>query len=260
MNAASRLALKLFMSSLWLNSMKKLIVLCLFCSPVFVVAQSLNYGGVFPTIDYSGELTAKLGYGFYYFAAFPLVNLDKTDLRKNANFLLFYSEQSFTYNVNKQLSFTGSYVFQRANVVNDNSVNENRFYVQTKYKHSIKQLNLTHRIRWDGRFVENRHTKSTPFTHRARYLFGFDFPIKTKKDNLYFTVYEELFFSTVSGANLVYEENWACAAFGIKLNENNKIEPGILYITWSIGKPNWFNQYYFQLSWISHLSLNRKKE
>ena len=69
-----------------------------------------------------------------------------------------------------------------------------------------------------------------------------------------------MFFNTVSGANPVYEENWAYAALGIKLNEKNKIEPGILYITWNIGKTNWFNQYYFQLTWISHLDFTKKKE
>ena len=77
---------------------------------------------------------------------------------------------------------------------------------------------------------------------------------------MYFTAYEELFFSTVSGSDPVYEENWAYAALGIKINERNKIESGLLYITWSIGKPNWFNQYYLQLTWISHLYFRKKKE
>lgn len=72
-------------------------------------------------------------------------------------------------------------------------------------------------------------------------------------------MYEEVFFNTISGANPVYEENWAYAAIGIKINEKNKIETGLLYITWNIGKTNWFNQYYFQITWISHLDFRKGK-
>lgn len=220
-------------------------------------AQSINVGGVFPTIDHSGTLSKKLDYSLYYFAAFPLVNFDKPDISKDSYFHLFYSEQALSFNANEKLSFTGSYVYQRANAVYDNYVNENRFYVQAKYKHSIRKINLTHRLRFDGRFVENRFTNETPFTHRVRYLIGFDTPINEK---LYFTVYEEAFFNTFENAGAVYGENWAYAALGKKLNEKNKIEAGLLYVTWNIGKTNWFNQYYLQLTWISHLDFRKKKE
>lgn len=223
-------------------------------------AQSLNYGSVFPTIDHSGNLTSKLSYGFYYFSALPIVNLKNPDMGRDANFLLFYSEQSLTYSLNKHLFLTGSYVYQGANVLRSYCVNENRFYVQAKYKHTLGKLNLSHRFRFDGRFIQGPYSSTNVFNHRARYLLGFDMPIKSKKNNLYFTAYEELFFNTKDGADPVYEENWAYAALGIKINEKNKIEPGLLYITWSIGKPYWFNQYYFQLTWINNLDFTKKKE
>lgn len=232
-------------------------VLAVLLSAPIINAQSINVGGVFPTIDHSGTISNKLDYSLYYFAAFPLVNFDKPDVSKDSYFHLFYSEQALSYNVNSKFSFTGSYVYQRANVVYDNYVNENRFYVQAKYKHSIKKVNLTHRLRFDGRFIHNRFTNETPFTHRVRYLIGMDAPINEK---LYFTAYEEAFFNTFKNAGAVYGENWAYAALGKKLNEKNKIEAGILYVTWNIGNNNWFNQYYFQLTWISHLDFRKKKE
>ena len=226
----------------------------------YAKSQSVYVGGAFPTIDHSGDLNNKLGYGLYYFAAFPLVNFNKPDVSKDANFLLFYSEQSLTYKLSSKFSLTGSYVYQRANAVYDNYVNENRFYIQAKYRHSFKKLNLTQRVRFDGRFIQNRFTNEIPFTHRVRYLIGLDFPIKSKKDNLYVTLYEEMFCNTVSNANPVYEENWAYGALGIKLNEKNKIETGLLYVTWNTGANNWFNQCYLQLTWISHLNFKKKKE
>ncbi len=220
-------------------------------------SQNVNVGGIFPTIDHSGTLSKKFDYSLYYFAALPLVNFDKPDISNDSYFHLFYSEQALTYNLSSKFSLTGSYVYQRENVVYDNYVNENRFYIQAKYKHSIKKTNLTHRLRFDGRFVQNRFTNETPFTHRVRYLIGFDTPINEK---LYFTAYEEAFFNTFENPGAVYGENWAYAGLGKKLNDKNKIEAGVLYVTWNIGKTSWFNQYYLQLTWISHLDFKRKKE
>ena len=67
------------------------------------------------------------------------------------------------------------------------------------------------------------------------------------------------FFNTFKNAGAIYGENWAYTALGKRLNENNKIEAGILYVTWNIGNNNWFNQYYFQITWISHIDFRKKK-
>lgn len=224
-----------------------------------IKSQSLHYAGLFPTIDHSGDLTKNLGYDFYYFAAFPLTDLQKPDPSKDASFLLFYAEQSLSYKLKNNFSITGSYVYQRENAVYDNFVNENRFYVQVKHNLKLRNANLTNRLRFDGRFIHNRVSNQTPFTHRVRYLVGFDRPLKSKKNNLYFACYEEAFFNTFNNAGAVYGENWAYAALGIKLNEKNKIETGLLYVTWNTGEQSWFNQYYFQFTWISHLSFIKNK-
>lgn len=234
---------------------KSLLALSVFCV-LAARSQSSYVVGVFPTLDHSGTLSNKFDYGLYYFAAFPLINLQKPDVSRNAYFNLLYFEQSLSYKVTEHFSITGSYVYQRANVVYDNYVNENRFYVQAKYKHAIKKVSLTHRLRFDGRFIHNQYTNETPFTHRLRYLIGMDVPISEK---IYFTAYEEAFFSTFKNATAVYGENWAYAAIGKKLNSNNKIEAGILYITWNTGPSSWYNQYYLQLTWINHLDFRKQK-
>lgn len=230
-----------------------LIVFSSFC----MQAQSLFYGGIFPTLDHSATLSNKWGYSLYYFGAFPLANLQKPDVSKDANFLLFYSEQALTFSLNNKISFTGSYVYQRANAVYDTYVNENRFYAQTTFRHKIKSISIKHRFRFDGRFIENRITNTSPFTHRARYLIGASGPVNEK---LYFTLYEEAFFNTYANAGAFYGENWAYAAIGVKLNKCNKIEAGPLYITWNTGGNNWFNQYYLQLTWVSNLDFRKTKE
>ncbi len=226
-------------------------------SPLLASAQSIHLGGLFPTIDHSGTLTDKLEYSLYYFAAFPLIDFKSPNSLKDPYFHLFYSEQALSYIINSKFSITGSYVYQRENVVYNNYVNENRFYLQAKYKHELNQLNFVHRVRFDGRFIQNRFINEIPFTHRLRYLIGFDTPINEK---LYFTIYEELFFNTFKNTSVVYGENWAYAALGKKINARNKLEAGLLYVTWNIGEQKWFNQYYLQLTWINHLNFRKEKE
>ena len=235
---------------------KLLFTIVFFFIATSVKPQSTYVGGVFPTIDHSGDISNKVGYGLYYFGALPLVNFSKPNFSKDANFLLFYSEQSLSYKLTDKFTVTGSYVYQRSNAVYDNYVNENRFYVQAKYKHAIKNIKLTHRLRFDGRFIQNRVTNETPFTNRIRYLIGIEIPLTEK---LYFTAYEEAFFNTFKNASVIYGENWANASIGRKINSNNKIEAGVLYITWNTGVGSWFNQYYAQITWISHLDFRKKK-
>ena len=218
-------------------------------------AQSY-YAGLFTMLDHSAELNHKFSYGLYYFGAFPFVNLQHPNPTKDVRFLLFYSEQSISYKCSNHFSVTGSYVYQRTNAVYDSYVNENRFYAQAQYKHHIHKIQLSHRLRYDGRFIQNRINHETPFTNRVRYQLGFAVPLR---DKFYLVAYEEAFFNTYKGAPIVYGENWAYAGLGKKLNEQHKIEAGILYVSWNTGPGTWFNQYYLQISWISHFDFRKKQ-
>lgn len=220
-------------------------------------AQSVYVGGIFPTIDHSGSISQRLDYSLYYFGAFPLISLNKPTISENPNFLLFYSEQALTYTASPHLSFSGSYVYQRENVTQANYVNENRIHIQATLKHAFGNSKLKHRLRLDNRFIQNRNTGKSPYTHRLRYLIGIDVPIKTLKNNLYFTAYEEAFFNTYENAPAVFGENWAYAALGLRLNKIHKIEIGPIYISWYTGNNSWFNQYYIQCTWISNLNLKK---
>ena len=128
-------------------------------------SQSVFVGGLFPTIDHSGTIVKNLDYSLYYFIALPLVNFENPDITRDANFLLLYLEHALTYKVNKFLSFSGSYVYQRENVIQSNFLNEHRFHIQATVKHPIKSITLKHRLRFDNRFVADRITRPVPYTH-----------------------------------------------------------------------------------------------
>ena len=216
-----------------------------------ILGQSITMGGIFPTIDHSGSINNKVDYGLYYFVALPMFNFKNPSISTDAYFHLLYLEQSFTYKKSEKLSFTGSYLYQRSNVTTSNFVNENRIYIQSKYKHTFNKSRISHRFRFDGRFIQNRNTNTYPFTNRLRYQLGFE---KQITDKAYVSGYEELFFSTTKNTIPIYNENWAYLGFGRKLSEQNNIELGVLYVTWNIGKNTWFNQYYLQFSWVNHMN------
>lgn len=229
-------------------------ILCLASNPFS--AQNNDVIGVFPTLDHSGRLSSKLDYSLYYFGSFPLMNFKTSTTSKDAYFHQFYAEQAITYKQSENLSFTGSYVYQRTNVLSSDYINENRFYMQAKLKNSFAKLNLSHRLRFDGRFIQDRVMNTYPFSHRIRYQIGLE---KRINDKLYLTAYEEVFFNTFKGTSPVYVENWFYVALGRKINELNKIEAGLLYVTWNIGNNNWFNQFYLQFTWINHIDFRKTK-
>ncbi len=235
-----------------MKCVKKYILFICLCWSNLIFSQSM--GGIFPTIDHSGTINQKFDYGLYYFAAIPMFNLKNPSISKDSYFNLLYLEQSLTYKKTENLSFTGSYLYQRANVTTSNYVKENRIYLQAKYKHKVAGSTISHRIRFDGRFIQNRVTHTFPFTHRLRYQIGVE---KYLSDKAYVSGYQELFLNTTKNATHIYNENWAYLGYGRKLNEQNKIELGVLYVTWNIGNKAWFNQYYLQFSWVNHINFSK---
>lgn len=223
-------------------------------------SQSSQHFGVFPTIDHSGTISNKLDYSLYYFGAVNLLNSEINGYKEPSNLFAFYSEQALTFNATPHLSFTGSYVYERQHPLENNYRNENRFYLQTAYKYDLGRTSLKHRLRFDGRFIQNRITGESPFTSRLRYQFGIKTPLKKESDKIYFSAYNEFFFNLNKSATAIYGENWAYAGLGFKLNKSNAIETGPLYIFWVNNKQNDLTNFgYLQVTWVSHLDFRKDK-
>ncbi len=224
------------------------------------LSQSRNNSGLFPTIDHSGTLSKRLDYSFYYFGGFNLVNEQINGVDEPANFFVFYAEQALTYKVNPHLSFTGSYVYERQRPLTDDYRNENRFYLQSTYKYDLGRTAIKHRLRFDGRYIENRATGKSPFTSRIRYLFGVSAPLQKTSEKIYFAAYNEFFFNTYKAASAIYGENWAFAGIGLKTARAGNFELGPLYMFWVNQTTELTNFYYLQLAWSTHIDFTRKKQ
>ncbi len=102
------------------------------------------------------------------------------------------------------------------------SVNEHRIYQQFTTKQKVGIVNLSHRYRFEQRFVE------ADFKMRFRYFLGLKVPFSTKESALkkyYFSAYNEIFLNTKTS---IFDRNRVYAGIGYKLNSNLKLEAGYM--------------------------------
>ena len=102
------------------------------------------------------------------------------------------------------------------------SVNEHRIFQQFTTKQSLWKVKLSHRYRFEQRFVES------DFKMRFRYFLGFNIPLQRKEESkkeLYLSAYNEIFLNTNSA---IFDRNRVYAGLGYKINRNIKIELGYM--------------------------------
>lgn len=101
-------------------------------------------------------------------------------------------------------------------------VNEHRIFQQFTSKQKIGNVSLSHRYRFEQRFVES------DFKMRLRYFLAFKVPIlktETSPTKLYLSAYNEVFLNTESD---VFDRNRVYGGLGYQLNNNVRIEAGYM--------------------------------
>ena len=102
------------------------------------------------------------------------------------------------------------------------SVNEHRVFQQYTTKQSIGTIKLSHRYRFEQRFIED------DFKLRFRYFLSLNIPFKQGTDSkspLYFSAYNEIFLNTKTS---IFDRNRLYGGLGYQLNNNIKIELGYM--------------------------------
>ena len=131
---------------------------------------------------------------------------------------------NLTENNNNLLLGYGYILSENYIIGNDDkeSVNEHRIYQQFTTKQSVGKLNLSHRYRFEQRFVES------DFKMRFRYFLSLNYPLKTFTESnslLYVAAYNEIFLNTESS---VFDRNRLFGGVGWKLNDKLKFEIGYM--------------------------------
>ena len=101
-------------------------------------------------------------------------------------------------------------------------VNEHRIFQQFTSKQKIGSVSLSHRYRFEQRFVK------ADFKLRLRYFLAFKIPLvktETLPSKVYLSAYNEVFLNTES---TVFDRNRVYGGFGYQLNKNVRIEAGYM--------------------------------
>jgi hypothetical protein len=110
-------------------------------------------------------------------------------------------------------------------------VNENRLFQQIVYGTDTIMGQLTHRLRFEERFIHDRTTGQTPFSTRLRYQVGLLVPLRgnsLEAGEFYFNTYNEFYFNTTGRSNAFYSENWSYAGIGYQTEAHGRVEVGPL--------------------------------
>jgi len=102
------------------------------------------------------------------------------------------------------------------------SVNEHRIFQQFTTKQKVGKIGLSHRYRFEQRFVED------DFKMRLRYFLGVKVPLQYRKDEknpLYFSVYNEVFLNIESS---VFDRNRVYAGLGYTFSKALRLELGYM--------------------------------
>ena len=100
------------------------------------------------------------------------------------------------------------------------SVNEHRIYQQFTSKQTVGAIKLSHRYRFEQRFVED------DFKMRFRYFLALNIPFSSNENNRYYiSAYNEIFLNTKTS---IFDRNRVYAGLGCKINNSIKIEAGYM--------------------------------
>ena len=102
------------------------------------------------------------------------------------------------------------------------SGNEHRIFQQFTTKQKVGKIGLSHRYRFEQRFVED------DFKMRFRYFLGLNIPLQYSeegKNPLYLSAYNEIFLNTKSS---VFDRNRLYGGLGYKFSNNLKLELGYM--------------------------------
>ena len=126
---------------------------------------------------------------------------------------------------NNNLLLGYGYILSENYVGNTNekiSINEHRIFQQFTSKQKVGKLDLSHRYRFEQRFVED------DFKMRFRYFLGFKFSLQNKEDGispLYLSAYNEVFLNTASS---IFDRNRIYGGLGYQFSKTLRLELGYM--------------------------------
>ncbi len=211
--------------------MKKILLLGIICFSYLLQGQNLTFEGLLPAWNQTGVISKKLNYNLFLSTTIDAFTKNIGGVKYPKTDLQLYVQPSLIYVHNANWNFATSYTYQRNNPLNDRYTNEHRLWQQVIYSHPMSQGRMTHRLRLEERFIQNRLTDKYPLSTRARYQIGFNMPLQGKtldEKEFYLNTYNESYFSLTGAKNATYSENWTYLGTGYNFGKMGRLELGYL--------------------------------
>lgn len=195
-----------------------IIIILLLCSSFIAQAQSSNLGN---WMIYFGNKQINNKWNWHHEVQYR--NYDAIgDLEQ----LLLRTGIGYNLTENNNNLLLGYGYIASENYIGDTdekvSVNEHRIYQQFITKQKLGKLGLSHRYRFEQRFVEDK------FKMRFRYFLSLKLPFKTKEDgsySWYASAYNEIFLNTKSS---IFDRNRLYGGLGYRVNKSVRFEAGYM--------------------------------
>jgi hypothetical protein len=193
-------------------------LICVLMLPYFVSSQDSNFGN---WLIYIGNKKLNSNWNIHNEVQYRNFNAIG-DLEQ----LLLRTGLGYTFNESKSNFLLGyGYILSENYVGNSDekeSVNEHRVFQQFISKQHLGKVKLTHRYRFEQRFVES------DFKLRLRYFLALTIPLSVNKNNVnkyYFSAYNEIFLNTKTS---IFDRNRLYGGMGYNVNKNIRIEAGYM--------------------------------
>lgn len=213
------------------DSMKVVLAIIFIIFSHSIFAQSQQFYGLRPQINIIKEISNR--WDLNVFTSTHPILIDNTyGKTKFPADIQYYFQTSPIYKYSPNLNFVFlGYIYQRTNPFSEDFVNENRLFQQVIFGKDTSFGLLTHRARFEERFIHNTALDTNSLSTRLRYQIALLIPLKGKElDNgeFYFNTYNEFYFSLTGDRNALFSENWSYAGIGYQTTQYGRIEVGPL--------------------------------
>jgi hypothetical protein len=210
--------------------MKKILIF-IFCSLAFSShAKSLQSFGAMGFINITKTLSPRYDLTFYHYDIFSFHDQNFQGKSYHSGDIQTYFQTVLTYRYLPHLHFALGYIFSRNDpFLEDSFQNENRLFQQVVYSQNFETFRLSHRVRLEERFIDNRSEDLLEFRTRLRYQIGMKttlLPATSSRPEFYSNSYNELYFSTTGKRNAFFSDDWLYSGIGMATKEWGSFELG----------------------------------
>lgn len=217
--------------------MKIILIAFLFLNlmPLKTYAKNVNSTGAMTFFSLAAKIGKYSSLNFYHYDIYNFTDKDFQDRKLQRGVDTTYFQTSYSYQYLPSINLTAGHIYQRTNPFVHEFRNENRVFEQVTFAKTFRDLTMSHRFRFEQRFLEGREEDNIDFRTRLRYQIGAKIPLRglvIDPNEYYINTYNEFYFSTTGERNALFSDDWAYAGVGRKTKHWGSFEIGPM-VQWS---------------------------